>query len=301
MKIHNYDKAICYSGFRQGQSPLTDVYPTYEQVKEDLMILDRDFNYIRMYHPNEHAKTALAVIRQENLNLKVMLGMDLLGESSNPNCSWGGDYTVVECAHNIKYNQDALFQLINLANEYSDIVYSVSAGNESVPEWNENLVEPQRVLYFVNELKRYVSQPVTYCDNFYYWGNTLSEVAEAVDFISVHTYPVWTGKKLSEAFETSINEYNYIKSLYPNKEVIITEAGWPTKTDNTSITKENVGEFHQVTYIKQMEKWSKEQDVLIYYFEAFDEPWKGSSNLNEPEKNWGFYHENRTPKKIVKR
>ncbi len=32
--------AICYSGFRQGQQP-GGVYPSYEEVKEDLLILQK--------------------------------------------------------------------------------------------------------------------------------------------------------------------------------------------------------------------------------------------------------------------
>jgi hypothetical protein len=34
-------------------------------------------------------------------------------------------------------------------------------------------------------------------------------------------------------------------------------------------------------------------------FEAFDEPWKGSDEPSEPEKHWGFYYLDRTPKLVV--
>lgn len=301
MKKLPYGNAICYSGFRNGQSPVTGVYPTYNEVKEDLLILEKQFNYIRMYHPSEHAKTVLEVIRKENLKLKVLLGMDLLGELSNPNCAWGGDYSVEELARNIKFNQDGLFQLINLANEYDDIVCSVSAGNEAVPDWNENLVDPQRVLYFVQELKKYTNQPVTYCDNFYYWDNKLTEVAKAVDYISIHTYPVWTGNKIANAFQVSMDEYNHVKRQYPDKEVIITEAGWPTTANGSGISEQNANEQHQVMYVNQMKKWADKNQVLVYFFEAFDEPWKGSSDQSEPEKHWGFYYDDRTPKKITRK
>jgi len=38
----------------------------------------------------------------------------------------------------------------------------------------------------------------------------------------------------------------------------------------------------------------------VFFFEAFDEPWKGSKDPDEPEKHWGIYYENRTPKKVKK-
>ncbi len=38
-----------------------------------------------------------------------------------------------------------------------------------------------------------------------------------------------------------------------------------------------------------MNKWSEEEQITIFFFEAFDEPWKGSNDANEPEKHWGIY------------
>lgn len=295
-----YGNAICYSGFRKNQSPSKNIFPSYQEVKEDLLILDKDFDYIRMYHPSKHAETALEVIKKEKLNLKVMVGIDLLGEVTNPNCAWGGDYTKEQCKKHIAHNEEGLQNLIRLANEYPDIVCSVSAGNESVPEWNENLVMPERVLYFVKELKKHTKQPVTYCDNFYYWDNLLTDVAKEVDFISIHTYPVWTGHKIAEAFEVSLKEFKKVQETYPTKEIVITEAGWPTNSTDNSISRYQAKEKHQVTYVSQMSKWSKENEIVIFFFEAFDEPWKGSDNPNEPEKHWGFYYEDRTPKQIKK-
>ena len=42
--------------------------------------------------------------------------------------------------------------------------------------------------------------------------------------------------------------------------------------------------------------WSAEEQVLTFVFEAFDEPWKGSSDPMEPEKHWGLFTVDRTPK-----
>lgn len=291
-----YGNAICYSGFREGQSPHTGVYPTYDEVKEDLFLLEKDYKYIRMYAPNMHAKLALEVIRNENINLKVLLGIDLLGEISNPNCTWGGLYTDDEIEKNIKYNEKQLQDLIFLANEYEDVIFAVSAGNESVPEWNENLVSPQRVLYFVRELKKCTNQLVTYCENVNYWDTILRDVASEVDFISIHTYPVWIGVDITNSLEASIEDYDRIKSFYPDKLVVITEAGWPTCSNGASIKKEVANIKNHNIYIEKMQNWSKEKEVIIFFFEAFDEPWKGGNDPLEPEKHWGFYDVSRNLK-----
>lgn len=295
-----YGRAICYSGYRKNQSPHTKVYPSYNEILEDLKILENDFDYIRMYDPSEHAKTALKVIREQNIDLKVMLGIDLLGEESNPQCSWGGDYSEEEVQRNIQNNEQQLQDLILLANQYEDIIISVSAGNEAVPEWNENLVQPKRVLYFVNELKKHTNQLVTYCENNNYWKDPLKEVAEAVDFISIHSYPIWVNLPIEEAYSVTLADYEKVQNWYPHKQVIITEAGWPTTANGGGFQKEFASEENQVIYFDQMKKWSEENQITLFFFEAFDEPWKGSENPLEPEKHWGIYFEDRSPKKVKK-
>jgi len=289
MKQLQFGKAICYSGFREGQSPATGTYPSYEEIKEDLLILDDEFDYIRMYDPNQHAKTVLEVIRNEKLGLKVMLGLDLQGEISNPQCEWGGVYTEEQLQQHIKSNERNLQELIRLANEYDDIIVAVSAGNEAVPEWNENLVSPERVLYFVIQLKENTNQLVTYCENNHYWNTHLKEVAKEVDFISLHTYPLWIGTPIENALEQSVEDYEKIATFYPDKPCIITEAGWTTKSNGRGIRPEFASLKNQKRYLKEMEEWSIENQVLIFFFEAFDEPWKGSDNPDEPEKHWGIY------------
>ena len=51
--MFEWGRAICYSGYRQEQSPKTATYPTYEQIKEDLNILNeyrfQIFKNVRSY------------------------------------------------------------------------------------------------------------------------------------------------------------------------------------------------------------------------------------------------------------
>ena len=82
--------AICYSGFRDGQSPDTQTFPTYDEVKEDLRILQKDWNYLRLYDCDEHAERVFEVIEKENMDFEVMLGAYIAAEVNNPDCPWGG-------------------------------------------------------------------------------------------------------------------------------------------------------------------------------------------------------------------
>lgn len=300
MEKFKYGRAICYSGYREGQSPQKGIYPSYDEIKEDLLILEGKWDYIRMYDPSQHAKTTLQVIQDLNLNLKVMLGADLLGEESNPHCAWGGEYTDEEVAANIKHNQQQMLDLIDLANQYPEIIMAVSAGNEATPEWNENLVRPHKVLEYVKQLKAGVKQPVTYCENCFYWPTILQEVGAEVDFISIHSYAAWAGYTIDSAFETTLKDFNNVQNAFPDKYCILTEVGWPTNSNGRGIEPKNAGEPFQKRYFQEINKWSEETDTLVYFFEAFDEPWKGSNDPLEPEKHWGVYYVDRTPKEVLK-
>ena len=77
---------------------------------------------------------------------------------------------------------------------------------------------------------------------------------------------------------------------------MITEAGWATKTNGFGIDSHNVNQEFQQRYYEELMDWAEKEQVLVYYFEAFDENWKGSSDPLEPEKHWGLYRADRTPK-----
>ena len=81
-------KAICYSGYREGQSPDIGIYPTYEQVKEDLLILHDHWDYLRLYDCTPHAELVLEIIQKEKLSFKIMLGSYLGAEMNNFACPW---------------------------------------------------------------------------------------------------------------------------------------------------------------------------------------------------------------------
>ena len=55
--------AICYSGYREGQSPREGLYPIQDQVSEDLFILAYHWRYLRLYDSGPHADIVLRVIR----------------------------------------------------------------------------------------------------------------------------------------------------------------------------------------------------------------------------------------------
>lgn len=87
-----YARAICYSGYRDGQSPGSGTDPSYRQVKEDLLILQGQWQSLRLYASDTHSRTVLKVIHQEKMAFDVMLGAYITAEVSNPGCPWGANF-----------------------------------------------------------------------------------------------------------------------------------------------------------------------------------------------------------------
>ena len=292
-------KAICYSGFREGQRP-GDVFPSYEEIKEDLLILHNHWKYLRLYDCDKHSEIVLDVITKEKLDFKVMLGAYIGAEANNYGCPWGGSYTEEQLEENKIANVNQIKKLIRLANQYPDIIFSLSAGNEACVDWTDHYVPVESVIGYVKMIKKGAKQPVTFCENYLPWLDKLNDLVEEIDFISIHTYPVWEYKNLHEAMEYTKQNFYSVADKYPEKLVVITEAGWTTYSNGRGICPSNVSEKHQKIYYNDLTAWCEEDNILSFVFEAFDEPWKGSEEALEPEKHWGLFKENRTPKLVMK-
>jgi len=300
MTTFEFGRALCYSGFREGQEP-GGISPDYEEIKEDLLILQSRWKYLRLYDCDEHAETVLDVITREKMGFKVMLGAYIVAEMNNFGCPWGGVFPEEVLKNNKTKNIDRISKLIALANQYPEIIFALSAGNENCVDWSGQYVPVSSVVQYVRMLKKGAKQPVTFCDNYVPWLSKLKNLAKEVDFISVHTYPVWEYKNIHESLDYTIQNYQAVAGTYPGKPVIITEAGWATHSNGRGIFPANVSEENQEIYVNDLLTWSKKENLLVFVFEAFDEPWKGSPEPLEPEKHWGLYKVDRTPKLVMKK
>ena len=291
--------AICYSGYRQGQSPGERIYPSLAEIREDLLILQRNWKLLRLYDCSPHAERVLEVIRTEGLDFRVMLGAYLGAEMNNAGCPWGGTYSEEALEASVAENGAELERLIALACRYEDIVFSVAVGNEATVDWTDHFVPVPRMIEYVRRVRRAVIQPVTFCENYVPWQYKLRDLVPELDFLSVHTYPVWEYKHIHEAVHYSRDNYDSVARLYPDKPVVITEAGWATISNGRGIQPHNSSQELQDVYYNDLVQWTEGAGILTFVFEAFDEPWKGSPDPKEPEKHWGLFTVDRRPKRVM--
>lgn len=271
-------RAICYSGYRMGQSPQTGVYPSQEQILEDLRILEKKWVLIRTYGADRHSEDVLEVIRRESIGLKVMLGIWLDGEPGNETA-----------------NAKQIRTGIRLANAYPDIVTAVNVGNEALVHWSDHKVPENKVIQYVRRVQEAVAQPVTVADDVIYWREHSVELAEVVDFVCMHSYPMWWGQDIDNAMPMTKAHFQSVRDFLPDQTIVISEAGWATYSVGELHAPRAGDEIKQKRYFNELMEWARSEGITVFFFEAFDEPWKGEGT----EGHWGLFTEGRRAKPAV--
>ena len=174
--------AVSYSPYRTSASEaeLGREVITPANVLQDLRLIRASgIGMIRLFSSRAFAETVLTVIRDNNLDLKVMLGAYV-----NPAIS----ATSTPAAE--ADNQAELAKAIALANSFRSSVEAVSVGNETMVEWSTHKVDVAVMARYLLQVRKAVAQPVTTDDNWLFWASVPKAIAEVVDFAAVHTYPV---------------------------------------------------------------------------------------------------------------
>jgi exo-beta-1,3-glucanase (GH17 family) len=320
--------AISYGGYRERTR---DVQPSVDDAKEDMRILHAaGFRILRTYDTHlDLAKNTLEAIKQiktedPSFEMYVMLGAWIT--AANPNTD-----NVIHNQEDYDFNKYEIDETVRLANLYPDIVKVIAVGNEAMVHWATSyFVTPDIILKWVNYLqglKKTNQLPenlwITSSDDFSSWGgggaeyhtNELNELIQAVDFISMHTYPFhnthynpyfWQYSDTTDQ-EKQINELmqnaknfakdqflavrKYIDSIDKTKSIHIGETGWATVDTYLygATGSRAADEYKQAIYFKHMQDLCNELSISCFYFSAFDEPWKDYANIDGSENHFGLF------------
>jgi len=290
--------AISYGCYRKGQAP-GKKGPSEEEVFQDLTIISKYWNLIRVYSVDDDTELILKVIKKHNFPIKVMLGIWLENEANNP------ERRIL----NIKQ----VLRGIKLADKYSDLITAISVGNETQVFWSWHKMNMENLIKYIRAVRNNTNVPVTTADDYNFWNKPESnQVANEIDFIVTHIYPLWNGKTLDMAIDWMDETYKQIQKAHPDKVVVVGEVGWATDynadkkgpDEQGTLIKGEVSLKAQEKFLISINDWINKNKIITFYFEAFDEPWKGggeNSGIKEIEKNWGVFYEDRTPKESFRK
>ena len=89
---------------------------------------------------------------------------------------------------------------------------AVNVGNEALVSWTDHLVPVDSLISYVRKVKKAIKQPVTVAENYDWWVHHGSALASELDFISVHTYPLWEGKDIAEAMAFTMTNLQVVRN-----------------------------------------------------------------------------------------
>lgn len=317
-------KAVAYSPFRTNNRDTETITAT--MVKQDLdLLIQGNFRLIRLFDSSDKvAKLVLDVITDPSapLDMKVQLGayVNSFKYEANP-------YKITA----IKAGNDAeLARTIALATnaKYRSTILALSVGNETLVSWSTVPIEPVDLAKYIKTVRDAVTQPVTTDDNFLAFANPAPKpVVDQIDFAAIHIYTnidtqfpdgplYWDWKQTSvpagPARATAMmnasmvelrRQYAMVRVALDGMglhtlPIAITETGWKARDSEAPKQAQRAHPVNQKLFYQRLETLRSEGRVgpgpaNIFYFEAFDEPWKGGDD------GWGLFNVDRKARYVI--
>lgn len=301
-------KAVSYSPFRTANRDTETI--TDANVEADLnLLVTGNFKLIRLFDSSDNVSArVLKIIRDKKLDIKVQLGAWIANGQDD-------------------FNKAEIARAVALATTYKDIVLAVSVGNETMVSWAFNPVTPTLMAGYIKSVRDQITQPVTTDDNWAFFANYTGEpnnpksIVLAIDFVAMHTYPLadslysatkWNWQQtevaanlratamMDAAIAAAKSDFSAVRSYLDgigmtNMPIVIGETGWKSVASHNETNRAHP--VNQKMYFERLNAWmssaATSKPAAIFYFEAFDEPWKGSDD------KWGLFNVDRKAKYVI--
>lgn len=164
---------------------------------------------------------------------------------------------------------------------------------------NENLtlhrLTPEQMIRYIRRVRAEVPARVK-ISTAEAWSIWLEhpELAQEVDFITIHTLPFWERVDIDEALAFTQRMVHEVKAAYTDKPLFIGEVGWPSA--GRSYGRAEPSLVNQALFLRRFLNWANEEGLDYNVVEAFDQPWKVNLDGTASEKHWGIFTVERTPK-----
>lgn len=262
-------RGLGFAPFRDCQHPERGVFPSAEEMREDVEIIRGMGNAIRTYSSLHDAAAAIGHARA--LGLRVSAG------------AWLGPENTDE---EREANHQEIESVIKLSKQFT--LESVIVGNEVLLR---NDLTAQRLAEHIKYVKSKVSVPVTTAE--------VASVAalpkhrmiiDAVDYLMAHVHPYWDGVDIESAAWHVADVYHKTRDT-TGKKVVIGETGWPSDGPIRGHAEPSVA--NAARFLSDWMAVAQHENIDYYYFAAFDEKWKFEGGVGS---HWGIYDSARRPK-----
>ncbi|WP_439816843.1 glycosyl hydrolase family 17 protein [Zavarzinia sp. CC-PAN008] len=262
-------QSVSYAPYRDGQSPIAQVFPTPAQIAEDLDLLATRTQAIRTYTVTEGMEIVPDLARARGLKMTIGAWLD----------------------SRLAHNEVELQTLIDTANRYPDVVTRVVVGNENLLR---NDLTAQQLVDYIRRVQRAVAQPVSYADVWGFWEK-YPGIVDEVDEVTVHILPYWEDVPFADtrAAEHLTMVLDRMAPIFRDRPVFVGEIGWPTAGRQREAAIPGIVE--QRRFLAGAIPALEARGVAYNLMEAIDQRWKAAQE-GTVGGAWGVYASDRTLK-----
>ncbi|OCR23299.1 beta-(1-3)-glucosyl transferase [Pseudomonas syringae] len=255
-----------YSPFRLGQNPQKGVYPSDDEMRQDLELMSKQTDSIRTYSVDGSLGDIPKLA--EEFGLRVTLGIWISPDAER--------------------NEREITRAIELANTSRSVV-RVVVGNEAL--FREEITVSQ-LSALLDRVRAAVKVPVTTSEQWHIWEK-YPELGKHVDLVAAHILPYWEFIPMSESGQFVLDRARELKKMFPKKPLLLSEVGWPSNGRMRGGA--DATQADQAIYLRTLVNKLNRQGYNYFVIEAFDQPWKASDE-GSVGAYWGVYNANRQQK-----
>jgi exo-beta-1,3-glucanase (GH17 family) len=269
---------IDYGPFHDnGQAPGTAIPDS--QFKHDLQLLSTKFTVIKTYGDDSQSRLDRVVPLAAKYFPKLQIYQGVFEDTT----------------YNSSNTTTYLDTAISLANMYPDTVAAIVVGNECLPtDSNPNPVSPTQLALDIQYVRTRLTNPSVKVTTGFGYQAAISygtQLEPDVDSIMINIYPFYAPVAIGDAFANLTNAYNMFVNMFPGKQVIVGETGWPSSGGDMGSAVPSVA--NEESYVSSI-FMNSSQLGSTFLFEGFNEPWLSTQNSWGP--HWGLWKSNRNPK-----
>ncbi len=255
--------SLSYSGYQAGNA---DNHLSDADIDRDLAALEGHTVSIRTYGVADGLDRIVAIAAKHNLDVN-------LGAWMSPD-----DAT----------NKEELARAIGVARANPNVKRLI-VGNESLLRADVTI---DQLIGYIESAKRQISIPVTTAEPWHIWLK-YPQLADSVDFITVHILPYWEGVPEDGAIGYIMYRYRQLATAFPHKHIFIGEVGWPSEGQWVKGSEPSL--INEAKFTRDFLNIASAERLDYSIVESFDQPWKRGIE-GTVGAHWGLWSIDRKPK-----
>jgi exo-beta-1,3-glucanase (GH17 family)/cellulose synthase/poly-beta-1,6-N-acetylglucosamine synthase-like glycosyltransferase len=256
---------LTYAPFGRSDAPWVRHAPAAQTIASDVQQLAKLTHNIRTYSASQFPELPALAAQH---GLQITQG------------AWLNKYT--------DNNEREITSALDNAAKHTNITRLI-IGNETVLKLS---LTPAQLIEHLRRVRAATKLPVSTAEPWHVWIKH-PELAEHVDFITIHLLPYWEGVGLDTAVDESMERMARVRARFPDKSIVIGEIGYPSSGD--SIKRAIPSPAAQAAFTRQFMARAAKDNLDYFLIEAYDQPWKQTEE-GRAGAYWGMFDAARQPK-----